>query len=153
MMRGMNDELKHRRHHRVVELLRQELSMILRRSVKDPRLHLLTVNEVDLKSDLKSAIVYVSKLISKENEVISAEEQAEILRGLESASHFIYEQLKKRLVMKVIPSVKFIYDNRLDGLSRVWHIINEVSAESHSESAHNPTDSEGSENEIQLSKN
>lgn len=126
MMRGQSDELKSRRHHRVVELLREELSMILRRSVKDPRLNLLTINEVNLKSDLKSATIYVSRLISKENEVISEKEQAEIMKGLDSASHFIYEQLKKRLVMKVIPSIKFVYDTRLDGLSRIWHLISEV---------------------------
>jgi ribosome-binding factor A len=127
-MRGMPEELKHRRHHRVVELLRQELSMILRRSVKDPRLNLLTINEINLKADLRSATVSVSRMISTENEVVSAEEQAEILKGLNSASHFIYEQLKKRLVMKVIPSLKFVYDTRLDGLSRIWHLISEVQA-------------------------
>jgi ribosome-binding factor A len=127
-MRGMPEELKHRRHHRVVELLRQELSMILRRSVKDPRLNLLTINEINLKADLRSATVSVSRMISTENEVVSTEEQAEILKGLNSASHFIYEQLKKRLVMKVIPSLKFVYDTRLDGLSRIWHLISEVQA-------------------------
>lgn len=153
-MRSFTPDLKQRRHDRVKELVRQQLSEILRREVKDPRTGMLTVTEVDLKADLRSATVFVSKLISSEGEVISEEQQADILDGLESASHYIYEQLKRRLVMKVVPSIRFVYDTRLDGLSQIWHLIGEVSERSQAAQIQNqPTDSEGSENEVQLSKN
>jgi ribosome-binding factor A len=128
MRQQVSEEGKLRRHHQVTELLRREIQEIVSRETKDPRVSSFTITEVALKSDLKSAIVYVCKFkggVSVGGNPLepTAAEQTELIKGLQSASHFIYSQLKKRLNMKVIPSIKFEYDFRLGEASKVWNLI------------------------------
>ena len=125
-MRDFNQEAKLRRHGKLKQLVHEELSEIIRREVKDPRLHSLTITEVNLKPDNKSALIYVARLWEKEGEEISEEEKGKLMKGLKSASHFIYERLKKRLSLKVIPSLKFEYDFRLPDLTKIWSITNKL---------------------------
>jgi ribosome-binding factor A len=125
MSREFTAENKERRQKKLTQVLREEVALILRQEVKDPRLDLLTITEVALKPDLKSALIYVSPL-SASDEVPPEAEREEVLKGLRSASHFIYERLKKRLSLKVIPSIKFQYDLRFLKASKVWHIMGEM---------------------------
>lgn len=125
MSREFTAENKERRQLKLTQLVREEVANILRREVKDPRLSLLTVTEVALKPDLKSALIYVAPLTASDEPAPESERQ-EVLKGLKSASHFIYERLKKRLVLKVIPSIKFEYDVRFLKASKVWHLMGEV---------------------------
>ena len=124
-MRKYSDDGKVRRHHRVQELVRQELSAILSREVKDPRVRSLTITEVLLKPDLKSAIVRVCKFMGDKGilEEPTAEEKQELMDGLQASSHFVYERLKRALVMKVIPSIRFEYDHHLAEASRLWSVV------------------------------
>lgn len=115
------EDRKERRHHQVAELLRTEVSHILWRDVKDPRLGHLSITEVDLKPDLRSAVIYVSRLPEGENPAeLSPEEIKNLEAGLQSASHFVYEHLKRRLIMKVIPSLRFVFDLRWKNAARIW---------------------------------
>ena len=125
-MREFTAEHKIRRQNKFAQLIREEISSILRREVKDPRLELLTVTEVDLNPDLKSAIIYVSPLNPPE-ENSSEEKKKDLLKGLKSASHFVYERLKKRLSLRVIPSIRFEYDVRWYQASRVWNVLGDKS--------------------------
>lgn len=127
-MRPLSGELKSRRPQRVKELLRMELPQIIQREVKDPRVRLLTITEIDLKPDMKSAVIYVAKFLEGDGAEPSPQEQAEVIKGLSSASHFIYEQLKKRLSMKVIPSLRFEYDIRLSQLATIWALTSQGGA-------------------------
>jgi ribosome-binding factor A len=124
-MQKYSDEGKVRRHHRVTELLREEISAVLNREVKDPRVKFVTVTEVQLKPDLKSAVIMVTKFMAGKGvlEEPSQEEQDELMEGLQASSRYIYEQLKRRLVMKVIPSIRFQYDTRLAESSRIWDLV------------------------------
>ncbi len=118
-MRTSGPDRKFRRQERVVGLIKMEIDAILRREVKDPRVKKLTITEVIISPDFRNAEISVCRFMGDE---ISPDEIAEILEGLKSASHFIYESLKRRLVMKVIPSLKFSYDNRLSQVAEVWNI-------------------------------
>jgi len=121
-MREFTQEHRARRQGKLTQLIREEVSMIISREVKDPRLKLLTVTEVELKPDFKSALIFVCPLTGSD-QVPSDEERQEVLQGLKSASHFIYERLKKKLVLKVIPSLKFEYDLRWIRASQVWKLM------------------------------
>jgi ribosome-binding factor A len=121
-MREFTAEHKQRRQMKLTQVMREEVADILRREVKDPRVKLLTVTEVELKPDLKSALIYVAPL-SASDEAAPEEERKAVLKGLKSASHFIYERLKKRLSLKVIPTIKFEYDVRWLKASKVWKIM------------------------------
>lgn len=122
-MREFSDEAKIRRHHKMVEVLRTEIYEILRREVKDPRVHDLTLTAVELSPDLRSSTIYVCKFAVGDGHEPTTEEQVELMSGLKSASHFVYEALKKRLRMKIIPSIRFEYDNRISLSSEVWRKI------------------------------
>lgn len=123
------EDRKVRRHHRVVELVRQQIVEILSREVKDPRLGHFTVTDVELSPDLSSALVYVCRFVTGDQPHEPTEEEKEtLLRALSSASHFIYERLKKRLVMKHIPSIRFTYDWRLSKASEVWGLVKKATS-------------------------
>lgn len=116
--------MKERRHEKVVALLRTELTEILRREVKDSRIHHLTITMIDLKPDLRSATVFVSLIpVGEGFSEPTKEQRDEVMQGLKSASHFIYEALKRRLVMKVIPSIRFEYDIHMADLSHIWGLL------------------------------
>jgi len=135
MMNNRNsEERKFRRQQRISETLRRELYEITLREVKDPRLlNSFTITEIDLKPDLKSATVYVSRFKGEGIEGADFEpteaEQKELLEGLRSASHFIYERLKRRLQIKVVPTVRFEYDFRMAQAANVWNLTNKLKQE------------------------
>jgi ribosome-binding factor A len=137
-----SEDRKIRRHHRVVELLRQEITKIIQKEVKDPRLGPFTISEVVLSPDLRSARISVCRFVTGEGQrEPSKEERDSLVDGLSSASHFIYERLKKRLAMKQIPSLRFEYDYRMSELSTIWNLVKSAN-ETQSESSDEP-DKEG----------
>lgn len=118
-MRTAGPDRKYRRQERVVGLVRAEVDAILRREVKDPRVKKLTITDVTIAPDFRNAHISVCRFMDDE---ITQDEIDNILEGLKSASHFIYESLKRRLVMKTIPCLKFSYDSRLSQVAAVWEI-------------------------------
>lgn len=119
-----SDDKKVRRHHRVVELLRQELISVIQREVKDPRLGNFTITEIELDPDMRVANVLVCRFMTgDEPKEPTKEQQDSLIHGLNSAAHFIYEKLKRRLAMKQIPSVRFAYDVRMSELSNIWNLV------------------------------
>jgi ribosome-binding factor A len=111
------------RIERVSSLMRQEISGLLQRQVKDPRLsQFIAVNEVSISSDLKYARVFVSCMGSQE------EKQA-MLNGLEAASNYLRNQLAKRLHLRRIPELSFEWDDSLERGDRLLRLIDKISAE------------------------
>ena len=120
----MREDYKIRRQHRLEALLKQELSMILFREAHDPRLQFITVTEVQLRKDLKTARVYVSRLLQDGAKEPSTEDCDQLLHGLTSAAGFIHAKLKKRLSIKIVPNLHFEYDWRISKISQVWKLTN-----------------------------
>ncbi len=83
-----------KRLERVNQLIKEEISMLLQRELKDPRLGFVTVTEVDVTADLKQAKVYVSVLGPEEKWVSS-------FQALESARGFIWNWLRRRFEISV----------------------------------------------------
>jgi ribosome-binding factor A len=124
------EDKKVRRHHRVVELLKHELHSIIQKEVKDPRLGKFTITEIELSPDLRSSNILVCCFMTGEGELEPTKEQQEnLIAGLNSASHFIYERLKKRLSMKQIPTIRFAYDFRMTELSNIWNLVRKTQDE------------------------
>jgi ribosome-binding factor A len=103
-----------RRTERINELLREELSDLLCRQAKDPRLGgLVTVTEVEVSVDLRHARVFVS--------VMGSEEEREgAFRALETARPFLRRELGKRLSTRRTPDLSFRRD---DSLERGAHLL------------------------------
>jgi ribosome-binding factor A len=109
--------MRFKRSEKVQELLLQEISALIQRGLKDPRIGFATVTEVDLSNNLKHAKVYIS--------VLGTEcEQQDTIEGLTNASGFIRGSLGKDLNLRYIPVLEFILDETADHVAKINKIIN-----------------------------
>ncbi len=105
-----------RRPGRLGGQVQEEISEIIQRKIKDPRLGFVTITRVRLTADLRHASVYVS--------VMGGEEDVESsLECLESASSFIRSELAKRLRVRHIPDLKFLFDDSAVKGARIEEIL------------------------------
>lgn len=112
-----------RRTERVNELLREEISELLRRQVKDPRVSgLVTVTAVEVTADLEHARVFVSVLGSEE-------EWSETFRALDSAAPFLRRRLGRRLTLRHTPELIFQRDDSLERGAHLLALLDEVATE------------------------
>jgi len=125
-MHGFSDEIKERRQHKLAHSIRESLHEILQREVKDPRVKSLTIMEVNLKPDLRSANIQVCKFMGTDGHEPTQDEIDDLMDGLDSASHFIYEALKRKLFLRSVPSLKFSYDDRMAAISKVWSLVGQA---------------------------
>lgn len=120
-----------RRKLRVNGLLRAEISELLKRQVKDPRLGIfVTVTEVESSPDLRHAKVFVSIMGSEQ-------EKKDALRALVSASGFFRKQLSERLVLRRIPELIFVEDVSIERGAHILDLMKQVATE---EDAHKGED-------------
>lgn len=110
------------RRERVEELIVREVSEILHREVKDPRIGFVTVTGAEVSPDMRQARVFVSVLGSDE-------ERAATLKGLNSAARFIRGQFGKRVAMRVTPEIAFRFDTSIQRGARIFELLEQVKRE------------------------
>ncbi len=110
-----------RRLERINNLLRQEISQLLRSQVNDPRLNnFISITKVFVSPDLRKAKVLVS--------VLGTEAQKkEVLAGFASASGFLRRELAQRLVLKRVPELSFVIDESIEQGTKVLKLIDQLS--------------------------
>ncbi|MEE8471203.1 MAG: 30S ribosome-binding factor RbfA [Dehalococcoidia bacterium] len=109
-----------RRMQRVNDLIREEISELLRREVRDPRLGgLISVTEVITTPDLRHARVFVSVMGTEEEK-----KQAE--KGLAAAAGFLRRGLGERLTLRSIPELSFERDESIEHGSHILELIKKV---------------------------
>ena len=109
-----------RRMSRVNHLLREELSELVSRHLKDPRLiGLLTITEVSCSPDLANARVYISVMGPPE-------EQEPVMHGLTSASGFLRRELRGRLKLRRVPDLNFFLDTSIQHGTKLLTIMDSV---------------------------
>ena len=122
MNRKSNTLNSNHRHLRVGELVKQSLGQIfLRNEAKIPSLNtkLVTVTEVRMSSDLKSARAYVIPLGGKETE--------KTVNIVTEFSHLVRKALSKKLDIKFLPKLHFVGDESFDYAERIEKLIKENS--------------------------
>ena len=93
---------------RVNEAVRQELSLLISREVKDPRVDLMTtVTRAIVATDLKTCKVYISVYGD-------AEKKEETMAGLRSSEGFLRRMLAKNLNLRNTPELFFILDESIE---------------------------------------
>ena len=102
---------------RVNELLKRELSALLVREMNFGDL-LVTVNQVDVTPDLKSAHVYIS--------VLGANGRTNVIAELEEARAILQHDLSKHVILKYTPHLIFHLDDSIERGSRVLEILKEI---------------------------
>jgi ribosome-binding factor A len=105
-----------KRLERVNQLIKEEVSAVLQRQIKDPRLGFVTVTEVDTTADLKLTRVYVS--------VLGPEEQwAKSFKALESARGFVWNWLRKHLDLRLTPQIAFRPDRSMEHAAHIQSLL------------------------------
>ena len=111
------------RIERVNNLIRREISELLQRQVKDPRLgEFVAVTEVSTSPDLKYAKVFVSRICSEG-------EKQETLSALAAASGFLRSELTRRLRLRRIPELDFQWDESIERGAHLLELIDKVSTD------------------------
>lgn len=110
------------RVEKVQELMKQEISQIILRELKDPRIGFVTVTSVECTGDLREAKVYVS-LMGSESQVKSC------WMGLNSSLGFIRREIGKRIRLRVTPEISFALDKSLDYSAHIQELLLKIKAE------------------------
>ena len=109
-----------RRIDRINELLRQEISQLLARQIKDPRLHgVISITEVQTSADLRNARVLLSVMGDEETKRIA-------LDGIQSAATFLRRELRDRISLRYTPFLKFSLDETLAQADHVLQIMDHI---------------------------
>ncbi|HAX46643.1 MAG: 30S ribosome-binding factor RbfA [Nitrospinaceae bacterium] len=114
--------MRFKRSERVQELLLEEISALIQRGLKDPRIGFATVTKVNLGDNLKHAKVYISVFGTEQ-------EQKDTIEGLTRASGFIRGALGKKLYLRYIPVLEFILDGTAEHVAKINKIINDFHPE------------------------
>ena len=126
---------RYRRTDRINELLREEVAVLVRDAVRDPRVGLATVTAVQTSPELDHAKVYVTTLGDEA-------ERAEVIAGLQSAAPYIRTQLSKRVHMRRVPELHFEFDRQLEEAMRIEALLREALPDGPREEAEDPDSEE-----------
>ena len=111
------------RIERVNNLIRREISALIQRQAKDPRLDaFIAVTEVITSPDLKYAKVFVSCINGRQ-------EEQKKLSVLTAASGFLRTELAKNLKLRRIPELSFHWDDSIEHGDRILRLLDQVSSE------------------------
>jgi len=135
-----------RRIDRINDLLRDEISLLLSRQIKDPRLTgVISITSVNTSNDLRNAEVLLS---------VMGDEDARrtALDGIQSAASYLRRELRDRISLRYTPFLKFTLDDTLEQAAHILQIMDNIRDEqpqeppagggdpSNNQSASNPND-------------
>ena len=95
-----------------------EISIILKEEIKDEKKNIVTVTDVDITNDLSFAKVYIT--------VLDETKKEEVLKVLNKASKFIEHELCKRVEVRKMPELKFLYDDSIEYGNNIEQIIERI---------------------------
>lgn len=101
------------RSDRVAEQIRRELADLLQFEVKDPRIGMVTITEVKVSGDMAHAKVYYS----------AHAETPDLQAGLDKSAGFLRTQLGRRMLLRTVPQLHFIYDATIDHAMHLSELI------------------------------
>ncbi|MBI3014111.1 MAG: 30S ribosome-binding factor RbfA [Candidatus Tectomicrobia bacterium] len=108
-----------KRSERVGEMILAEISRLLLREVKDPRIGFVTLTGIDLSDDLRHAKVYISALGDEGT-------KQKTLQGLSSCAGFLRGRLGRELRLRYVPELDFHWDTSIAHGVRISHVIDEL---------------------------
>lgn len=133
----------YKRTDRIAEQMQRDLSGLIRSSLKDPRIGMVTVNQVEVARDLGYANVYVT-LLTVEDLDADSEQVKETIKILNGAAGFLRTELGRLIKLRTIPQLRFHFDasvkrgRQLDQLIREARKKDAVLGADSSESSEGP---------------
>lgn len=108
------------RPQRVAELIKIEVSQIIREELKDPRINqVISITTVRVTNDLKHAKIFISVLGSQKD-------KESLIKGLDAATGFVKKELAKRIKMRFIPDIQFQLDNSIEYGFEISKILKDI---------------------------
>ncbi len=107
---------------RVADQIQRELADLLHHEIKDPRISHVTVTAVEVSRDYAYAKVFYTTLDEQER-------KAQSQKGLENASGFLRTGISKRIKLRVVPQLIFIYDKSIENGTYLSKLIDEAVAQ------------------------
>lgn len=112
----------YKRTDRIGDEIQKELSMLIQREMKDPRIGMVTISAVEVSRDLAHAVVFCTFLGIDEDD----KSVAQALKVLDGAQGFLRTQLAKRIRMRTIPKLRFKFDKSLVRGRQLSSLIDEA---------------------------
>lgn len=109
------------RAQRVADFLRKELSSLILLELRDPRIGMVSITDVELSKDLAHAKVFVTVLGCD-----SSEEAADSVDGLNQAAGFLRTEISKQSKMRTIPSIRFVFDDSVQRGHKMSQLIEQA---------------------------
>jgi ribosome-binding factor A len=109
------------RSTRVAEQIQRELAGMIGQVLESPRVGLLTVTEVRLNKDLSHAKVFVSSIGGSLT-------PGELIEALQRAAGFMRHGIGQAMKLRIIPELRFIYDDTQERASRLEELIAKANA-------------------------
>jgi len=106
------------RPQKVADLIQRELSDLLRRELRDPRVGMVTLTAVDVSPDLSHAKVFFT--------ILEKEKQGETTQALQRAAGFLRSQLAHRMMLYTTPELRFVYDESIERGDHLSRLIDSV---------------------------
>jgi len=110
------------RSSRIAEQIQRELAELIRLEVKDPRVGMLTLTDVDLSRDYAHAKVFFTTFGGESG-------SAETGAALQHAAGFLRSQLSHRLNLRSVPQLHFVYDSSVERGVHLSKLIEEANSE------------------------
>lgn len=109
------------RGERIRKALIKEISDIIQRQVKDPRISgIVSVTDIDLSADYGHAKVFVS--------IYGTDEQKEnTMEAIEDSTPFVRKEVGRRIRLRHVPEIEFKRDDSLERGSRITSLIDKIS--------------------------
>lgn len=107
------------RVRKLQEFIKQEVSQMLMRGMKDPRIGFTTVTDVEVTGDLRQATIYVSLFGSDK-------EKKDTLQALKHARGHVRSELGRILNLRHVPEIDFDQDTSLDYSMHIESLLNEI---------------------------
>jgi ribosome-binding factor A len=108
-----------RRSHRVASQIKTEISWLIEHRLRDPEKGFITVTRVRLSPDLKIASIYYSVLGNEQDRESSS-------KALGRAKSFLKHELGDRINLRVVPDLRFFYDDSLEYSEKITTLLNKI---------------------------
>lgn len=107
------------RSDRVASQIQKEMAELIRTHVKDPALGMVTVSDAEVSRDLAVAKLYVSFLAAQDS-------PRECVKRLGDYLPELRRELGKRLRIRVLPELRFVYDDSIERGTRMDALLDEI---------------------------
>jgi len=116
------------RSRRIAEQIQRELSDIIRLELKDPRVGMITITDVEVTSDHEHARIFFTRLgnFAKTGEAGENDDNMPVLRALEHAAGFLRSELAHRMRLRIVPQLHFEYDESVERGVRLSNLIDQA---------------------------